>query len=111
MNAEQATQAVMEILHGDDLRNSQDSQRFARVANGSRPSAARLFAKFAGFAGGEHSQRWTVANQDLIRSWLAAIGETNPDITREVLDRCRTDPAARRFFVDLATTHNPPITD
>lgn len=47
-----------------------------------------------------------------IRAWLAYIEETDPTIIAEVLDKCRSDLEARRFFlkqpkeVPLPTTDN-----
>jgi hypothetical protein len=37
-----------------------------------------------------------------IRSWLAAIGETDQEANAEVLTRCRQDEDARRYFLDRA---------
>jgi hypothetical protein len=37
-----------------------------------------------------------------IRSWLAAIGETDQETIAEVLTRCRQDEDARRYFLDRA---------
>ena len=35
-------------------------------------------------------------------AWLAAIGETDPELIADILDRCARDPAARAFFVHRA---------
>jgi len=49
-----------------------------------------------------------------IRAWLAYIEETDPTIIAEVLDKCRNDLEARRFFLEqskevpLPTTVNSP---
>lgn len=38
-----------------------------------------------------------------IRAWLDHIRETNPEIIKEVLERCATDPDALVFFMARAT--------
>ncbi len=37
-----------------------------------------------------------------IRAWLVHIEETVPDIITEVLDKCRADTEARRYFLQMA---------
>lgn len=39
---------------------------------------------------------------EAIRAWLAFIGEADPVTVGEVLDKCRTDPEARDYFVRRA---------
>nr|VFJ59762.1 MAG: hypothetical protein BECKFW1821B_GA0114236_105017 [Candidatus Kentron sp. FW] len=34
-----------------------------------------------------------------IRDWLAYIKETDPEIIAEIMDRCRSDPEARAYFL------------
>lgn len=38
-----------------------------------------------------------------IRAWLAYIGETDPESTAETIERCRTNPEARMYFLRRAT--------
>lgn len=49
-------------------------------------------------------------DENKIRTWLAFIGETNPAMIADVLEQCRTDPTALRYFLqrsDEATTPPP----
>lgn len=41
-----------------------------------------------------------------IVSWLQRIGENDPVIFRETLDKCRANPDALRFFLGLARGDN-----
>ncbi|MCU7803803.1 MAG: hypothetical protein KZQ96_11445 [Candidatus Thiodiazotropha sp. (ex Lucinoma borealis)] len=51
-----------------------------------------------------------------IRAWLVHIGETDPAIIAEVLDKCRNNLEARRYFlkrsveVPVPVTFNHPVT-
>ena len=40
--------------------------------------------------------------EEAIRAWLAAIGETDEATIAEVLTRCRQDEEVRRYFLDRA---------
>jgi hypothetical protein len=39
------------------------------------------------------------AETDKILKWLASIGETDPEQVSAVVDACRADPLARRYFL------------
>lgn len=41
-------------------------------------------------------------SEDAIRAWLRHIGEHDPGITSEVIDRCRRDPGALAYFIQRA---------
>ena len=41
-------------------------------------------------------------DESSIRAWLAHIEETDPDIIAELLDQCRADSEARRYFLQRA---------
>lgn len=44
----------------------------------------------------------TAEEESSIHAWLTHIDETDPDIIDEVLDKCRTDSDARRYFLQRA---------
>ncbi|WP_456406042.1 hypothetical protein [Thiolapillus sp.] len=45
-----------------------------------------------------------------IRAWLAHIGETDPAIIAEVMDKCRDDLEARRYFLKRSEEVPKPVT-
>lgn len=46
--------------------------------------------------------------ESAILAWLAQIGETDQEIIADMLDRCRRDAAARRYFLGRAAEKAPP---
>ncbi len=50
------------------------------------------------------------AEEARIREWLAGISETDPDMVKDTLDRCRTDSDTRRYFLERADEVPPPLT-
>jgi hypothetical protein len=44
-----------------------------------------------------------------IREWCVRIGETDEDAIAEVLEKCRSDPEARRYYLCRATETEPRI--
>jgi hypothetical protein len=44
-----------------------------------------------------------------IRAWLDRIGETDEEVIAEVLEKCRSDPEARRYYLCRATETEPRI--
>jgi hypothetical protein len=44
----------------------------------------------------------TGGEEAAIRAWLALIGETDSAVVREVIDSCRSDPAALAYFIRRA---------
>jgi hypothetical protein len=55
----------------------------------------------------------TMSDQDerRILAWLDHIGETDPPTIGEVVDRCRSDPEARRYFLERAEEIDAAIPD
>ncbi len=51
----------------------------------------------------------TAEEETAIRAWLAHIDETDPAITAEVMDKCRTDAGARTYFLLRAEEVPRPI--
>ena len=50
----------------------------------------------------EPSNELSADEDATIKGWLTHIEETDPDIIAEVLDQCRTDLEARRYFLQRA---------
>jgi hypothetical protein len=44
-----------------------------------------------------------------IREWCVRIGETDEEVIAEVLEKCRSDPEARRYYLCRATETEPRI--
>ena len=53
----------------------------------------------------------TVEHETTIRAWLAHIEETDPTIITKVLDRCRTEPETRAYFLWRAAEVPQPAHD
>lgn len=47
-------------------------------------------------------QSRTPAGEAEIVDWLTRVGERDPQVVRETLDKCRVNPDALRFFLGLA---------
>ena len=41
----------------------------------------------------------SAADETAIRGWLSSIGEEDPSVIGEVLNRCRQDPEALHYFL------------
>ena len=65
---------------------------------------AETVAKVAAQLDGPVAQPTTLTAEDAaaIWLWLAQIGEKDPEIIAQVLDQCRSDPDARRYFIRRA---------
>lgn len=48
------------------------------------------------------THRATPAQQAAVRAWLAAIGETDPELIEEFMERCRRDPSALTYALRQA---------
>lgn len=57
----------------------------------------------------QQAEIMTADNEATIRSWLAHIEETDPEIIAEVLDKCRTDLEARAYFLHRAEEVPSPV--
>jgi hypothetical protein len=49
-------------------------------------------------------------DEENIRAWLTYIKETDPEIIIEVVDKCRNDPDARRYFLKRSEEVQEPVT-
>ena len=50
------------------------------------------------------------ADEQRILAWLDHIGESDPVTIGEVIDRCRSDASARRYFIDRAQADDLGVT-
>jgi hypothetical protein len=57
---------------------------------------------------GQSAAPMTGGEEALIRSWLESIGEDDPVIVDETLERCRQDAGARNYFLGQVTTKAEP---
>lgn len=85
--------AALRIIERNKARNTcaTDDEKTAQLCTEKTGSKVARVAQ----ENGELSQ----ADEKRIHAWLAHIGEVDPALITETIDRCKTDPEALRYFL------------